>query len=101
MVPVSNNETGGSLATFEFSSIYNKPYCRLCFPGGYSIGVYTLQEVKSKFNFWIRLSIYIALWMIAVASCMTIVFGQYQTWHGHPFSKSGKCHVFYVQSFCL
>ena len=94
-VPRSNNDNAGSFPIFEFSSIYQKPYCRInAFLIGIVLGFVLYKNWKIKFNFWIRLSIYIALWMIAVASVVTIVFGQYQTWHGHPFSKSENVMYF-------
>ena len=94
-VPRTNNENTGSLSNFEFSSIYQKPYCRInAFLVGIVLGYILYKQWKIKFNFWVRLGIYIALWMIAVASCMIIVFGQYQTWHGHPFSKSENVMYF-------
>ena len=94
-VPGSNNETAGSLPTFEFSSIYNKPHCRInAFLVGVVLGFILYKKWKVRFNIWARFSIYIALWMIAVASCVTIVFGQLQTWRGHPFSKSENVMYF-------
>ena len=28
------------------------------------------------------------MWIIAISCCLTIVFGQYKTWNGHPFTKA-------------
>ena len=81
--------SGDGQLSFALSSINEKPYGRI---NSYLIGMvlgfilYKQWKLTCKRR-WVRLSIYIALWMIAVTSCVTIVFGQYQTWHGHPFSK--------------
>ena len=95
------NTFQGALGDFELSSfdlfnIYVKPHCRInAYLVGIVLGFIFYKKWKVEFNnFWVRLSIYIVLWMIAVASCVTIVFGQYQTWHGHPFSKSENVMYF-------
>ena len=91
----SRHAIGNSLAQFAFSSIYRKPYCRInAFLIGILLGFVFHKKWKIGLKLRVRLIIYIALWMIAVASCVTIVFGQYQTWHGHPFSKSENVMYF-------
>ena len=87
---------GAAHLSFALSSINEKPYGRI---NSYLIGMvlgfifYKQWKLTCK-RHWVRLSIYIALWMIAVASCVTIVFGLYQTWHGYPFSKSENVMYF-------
>ena len=94
------NVLQGALTDFELSSfnlfnIYVKPHCRInAYLVGIVLGFVLYKKWKLKFNFWVRLSIYILLWMIAVASCVSVIFGQYQTWHGHPFSKSENVMYF-------
>ena len=92
--PNANLMQGGiqgdaALSDFTFSSIFEKPYCRINpYLIGIILGFVLHKKWRVKSSLWVRLCIYIVLWMIAVAFCVTIVFGQYQTWNGHPFSKT-------------
>ena len=83
------------MSNFAYTQIYEKPYCRInAFLIGIILGFVLYKKWRVKFSLWIRLCIYIVLWMIAVAFCMTIVFGQYQTWHNHPFNKAENVMYF-------
>ena len=37
------------------------------------------------------------MWIIAVATCLIIVFGEYKTWNGHPFTKAENM-IYYMFS---
>ena len=92
---VSDGNRGTSMSSFAFSQIYEKPYCRInAFLIGIILGFVLYKKWRVKCNLWISLCIYIVLWMIAVAFCVTIVFGQYQTWNGHPFNKAENVMYF-------
>ena len=97
--PNANLLQGGlddtALRDFTLSNIYAKPYCRInAYLIGIVLGFVLYKKWRVKSSLWIRLCIYIALWMIAVVFCMTIVFGQYQTWNGHPFTKAENVMYF-------
>ena len=75
---------------FPLSNIYEKPYCRINpYLVGLLLGFVLYKKWKVRHgNFWIRVCIYSGLWIIASAVCLTMVFGQYWTWHGHPYNKT-------------
>ena len=92
---INNGKRGISMSSFAYSQIYEKPYCRInAFLIGIILGFVLHKKWRVKSSLWIRLCIYIVLWMIAVAFCMTIVFGLYQTWNGHPFNKAENVMYF-------
>ena len=79
----------GDDTNFYFYSIYENPYCRInAYLIGVVLGFVLYKKWKVKFKFWIRVYFYSALWIIAGTCCLTMVFGEYQTWNGHPFTKS-------------
>ena len=41
-----------------------------------------------RFNLWLHICFYSVLWILAAVCCLTMVFGEYQTWNGHPFTKT-------------
>ena len=85
-----------ALSDFAFSSLLEKPYCRI---NSYVVLGFVLhKQWRVKSSHWVSLCIYIVLWMIAVVFCVTIVFGQYQTWNGHPFSKAENVMYFMFSS---
>ena len=74
---------------FPFYSIYEKPYCRInAYLVGVVLGFVLYKKWKVKLKFWMCVCFYSALWIIAGTCCLTMVFGEYQTWNGHPFTKS-------------
>ena len=74
---------------FPFYNIYEKPYCRInAYLIGVVLGFVLYKKWKVKFKFWTSVCFYSVLWVIAGTCCLTMVFGQYQTWNGHPFTKS-------------
>ena len=84
-----------TVSNFIFSGIYEKPYYRInAYLIGIILGFVFYKKWRVKSSLWVCLCIYIVLWMIAVAFCMTIVFGQYQTWHNHPFNKAENVMYF-------
>ena len=88
-----------ALSDFAFTQIYEKPYCRInAFLIGIILGFILYKKWRVKSSLWVYLCIYIVLWVIAVALCVTIVFGQYQTWNGHPFSKAENVMYFMFSS---
>ena len=77
-------------ASFAFSNIYKKPYCRI---NAFLVGVILGYVLYKKWrvwhdNFWIRTFFYGALWVIAATLSLIVVFGEYWTWHGHKFVKT-------------
>ena len=73
----------------SFNTIYEKPYCRInAYLIGIVLGFVLYKDWRVKWNLWMRLCFYSVLWVVAVSCCLVIVFGQYQTWNGHPFSKA-------------
>ena len=70
--------------------MYVKPHCRI---NAYLIGIllgfilYKKWRIKCT-NLWILICFYSLMWMIAIGSCLIIVFGEYKTWYGHPFTKA-------------
>ena len=91
----TNGKRGTTMSSFAFSNIYRKPHCRInAFLIGIVLGFVLYKKWRVKSSLWIRLCIYIVLWIIAVAFCVTIVFGQYQTWNDHPFTKAENVMYF-------
>ena len=76
-------------------NIYIKPYCRI---NAYLIGIllgfvlYKRWKVRSKL--WVLICFYGLMWIIAIGSCLIVIFGQYGTWHGHPFTKAENVMYF-------
>ena len=71
------------------SIIYEKPYCRInAYLIGVLLGFVLYRKWKVNSNLWILVCFYSLMWIIAIGCCLTIVFGQYKTWNGHPFSKA-------------
>ena len=83
------------VSRFAVSNIYEKPYCRInAYMIGIILGFVLYKKWRVRSNLWLRICFYSALWMIAAASCLTIVFGQYKTWNGHPFTKAENVMYF-------
>ena len=73
----------------NMSIIYEKPYCRInAYFIGILLGFVLYKEWKVRSNLWILVCFYSLMWIIAISCCLTIVFGQYKTWNGHPFTKA-------------
>ena len=86
---VLGDESHLALSNFAFSNIYEKPYCRInAYLVGIVLGFIFYKKWRVRPNFWVRICFYSAVWIIAAICCVTIAFGQYQTWIGHPFSES-------------
>ena len=84
-----------SLGDFAFSNIYEKPYCRInAYLIGIVLGFVLYKKWKVRPNFWVRTWFYSGLWLVATILSATIAFGQYQTWNGHPFSKTENIMYF-------
>ena len=82
-------------STYASSNIYEKPYCRInAYLIGIVLGFVLYRKWRVRSNLWFRICFYSVLWMIAAACCLTIVFGQYKTWNGHPFSKAENVMYF-------
>ena len=74
---------------FLTSSIYQKPYCRIsAYLIGIILGFMLYKKWRRQFNLWLHICFYSVLWIIAAVGCLTMVFGEYQTWNGHPFTKT-------------
>ncbi|XP_065898109.1 nose resistant to fluoxetine protein 6-like [Dysidea avara] len=74
---------------FALNNIYARPYCRInAYLVGVVLGFVLYKKWKVPGTFWVRLGIHGALWASAVIFCFLVVYGQYQTWHDHPFNKT-------------
>ena len=83
-------------AKFAYSNIYEKPYSRI---NAYLVGILLGFVLHKKWrvqhhNYWIHICVYSILWIIAAVFCLTTVFGEYKTWHRHPFSKTENVMYF-------
>ena len=75
--------------------IYEKPYCRInSYLVGVLLGFALYKKWRLRSNLWIRICLYSAMWIMAAALCAIIIFGQYKTWHGHPFTKTENVMYF-------
>ena len=80
---------GLSTSLYAGSNIYEKPYCRInAYLIGIILGFILHKKWKIRFNLRFRICFYCVMWFIAVSCCLTLIFGLYKTWHGHPFSKA-------------
>ena len=92
----ANLYQGAEAGDSTMATIYEKPYCRI---NAYLIGI-ILGLVLHKMwrvtfiNLWIRICFYGIIWVIAIGCCLIIVFGEYKTWQGHPFSKAENVMYF-------
>lgn len=86
---VKATQTGNDEITYTYYNIYGKPYCRInSFLVGILLGFVLYKKWRVRCKFWTRMCFYSALWIIAAACCLTMVFGLYGTNNGYPFSKS-------------
>ena len=75
--------------------IYEKPYCRInAYLIGILLGFVLYKKWRVRSNLWILICYYSVMWIIAIGCCLTIVFGQYKTWNGHPFTKAENVMYF-------
>jgi len=73
----------------NYSNIYDKPYCRInAYLIGMVLGFVLYKQWRIRCKLWISLCFYCVTWIIAIGLCLIIVFGQYKTWNGHPFTKA-------------
>ena len=86
---VYGDESHLALSNFAFSYIYEKPYCRInAYLIGIVLGFIFYKKWRVRPNFWVRTCFYSLVWIIAAICGLTIAFGQYQTWNGHPFNDT-------------
>ena len=79
----------------SFTIIYEKPHCRInSYLVGVLLGFLLCKKWRLKSNLWIHICLYSAMWIMAAALCAVIIFGQYKTWHGHPFTKTENVMYF-------
>ena len=77
------------------SAIYEKPHCRInSFLVGILLGFALYKKWRLRSSLWIRICLYSVMWIMAAALCAVIIFGQYKTWHGHPFTKTENVMYF-------
>ena len=82
-------------SNFPIANIYQKPYCRInAYLIGIILGFILYKKWRMRLNLWFHIGFYIVLWILAVACCLTLVFGEYQTWNGHPFTKAENVMYF-------
>ena len=75
--------------------IYEKPHCRInSYLIGIVLGFALYKKWRVRSNLWIRICFYSVMWIMAATCCLIIIFGQYKTWHGHPFTKSENVMYF-------
>ena len=80
-----NQATGYS----NYSNIYEKPYCRInAYLIGMVLGFVLYKQWRVKCKLWINVCFYCVTWIIAIGFCLIVVFGQYKTWNGHPFTNA-------------
>jgi len=77
-------------------TIFAKPYCRInAYLIGIILGLVLHKTWRVTFvNLWNHMCFYAAIWVIAIGCCLTIVFGEYNTYHGHQFSKAENVMYF-------
>ena len=79
----------------SWNIIYVKPYCRInAYLIGIVLGFVLHKKWRLRSYLWIRICFYSVMWVIAIGSCLMIVFGQYKTWNGHPFTKTENVMYF-------
>ena len=77
------------------SIIYVKPHCRInSYLIGIVLGFALYKKWRVRSNLWIRICFYSVIWIMAATCCLIIIFGQYKTWHGHPFTKAENVMYF-------
>ena len=73
----------------SINMIYVKPYCRInAYLIGILLGFILYKQWRVRYKLWINICFYSVTWIIAISCCFIIVFGQYKTWNGHPFTKA-------------
>ena len=72
----------------SINMIFDKPYCRInAYLIGMVLGFILYKGWKVKYKLWINVCFYSVIWIIAISCCLIILFGEYKTWSGHPFTK--------------
>ena len=75
--------------------INEKPYCRInAYLIGILLGFVLYKKWKVRSNLWILVCFYSLMWIIAIGCCLMIVFVQYKTWNGHPYTKAESIMYF-------
>ena len=78
-----------SSINFPIANIYQKPYCRInAYLIGIILGSILYKKWKMRFDLWFHICFYSVSWILAAVCCLTMVFGEYQTWNDHPFTKT-------------
>ena len=86
---------GSAVSHVYENNIYTKPYCRInAYLIGILLGFVLYKKWRMSSNLWIRICFYSLMWIIAIGSCSAVIFGQYKTWHGHPFTKTENVMYF-------
>ena len=76
-------------AKSSWDIIYDKPHCRInAYLIGIVLGFVLYKKWRLRSSLWIRICLYSVIWITAAALCAVIIFGQYNTWRGHPFTKT-------------
>ena len=72
----------------SINMIFDKPYCRInAYLIGMVLGFILYKGWKVKYKLWINVCFYSVIWIIAISCCLIILFGEYKTWSGHPFTQ--------------
>ena len=79
----------------SLSIIYVKPHCRInSYLIGIVLGFALYKKWRMRSNLWIHICFYSIMWIMAATCCLVIIFGQYKTWNGHPFTKAENVMYF-------
>ena len=80
--------------------LYIKPYARISpYLVGIVLGYLLYQKVKIPFSKLLNWLIYLAIWGLAAIFCLSTVYGQYGSWHGHTFSQAENVTYFMFSRF--
>ena len=68
----------------QFDDIYTKPYCRAApYIVGLVLGFMLYKKIKISVHWLADWFIYIVIWLVAAGCCFSVVYGLYNSFHGH------------------
>ena len=73
----------------ESDDIYVKPYCRAApYIVGLVLGFILFKKVQVKVHWLLNLMVYSIMWVIAAGCCFSVVYGLYNSFHGHTLTEA-------------